>query len=84
MAGTRTQVAVKSKNLVEKKRKQPSNSPPARTSPDSETNSIHDQMIIGDQLNSNSLSEPNAAAAAVAGAQQPKSVQTAFIHKLYK
>jgi spore coat protein CotF len=84
LARTRAQVAMKSKNLVEKKRRQPSNSPPARMSPDSETNSIHDQTIIGDQLNSNSLSERNAAAAAVAGAQQPKGVQTAFIHKLYK
>jgi hypothetical protein len=84
MAGTRAQVAAESKIWVEKKRKLPSSSPPARTSPDSETNGIYDQMIIGDQLNSNSLSEPNAAAAAAAGAQQPKVVQTAFIHKLYK
>jgi hypothetical protein len=30
------------------------------------------------------MSAPNAAAAAQAGAQQPKVVQTAFIHKLYK
>ena len=58
--------------------------PPARTSPDSETNGVHDQMVMGDQPQSGSLAGPNAAAAAAAGAQQPKVVQTAFIHKLYK
>ncbi|KAI9053925.1 hypothetical protein LZ554_002870 [Drepanopeziza brunnea f. sp. 'monogermtubi'] len=56
--------------------------PPARTSPDTETNGVHDQMM-GDQPSSGSLAGPNAAAAAAAGAQQPKVVQTAFIHKLY-
>ena len=58
--------------------------PPVRTSPESETNGIHDQMVMGDQPHSGSLAGPNAAAAAAAGAQQPKVVQTAFIHKLYK
>lgn len=58
--------------------------PPARTSPDSETNGVHDQMVMVDQPHSGSLAGPNAAAAAAAGAQQPKVVQTAFIHKLYK
>lgn len=57
--------------------------PPARTSPDMEANGVHDQMM-GDQPSSGSLAGPNAAAAAAAGAQQPKVVQTAFIHKLYK
>lgn len=57
--------------------------PPARTSPDMETNGVHDH-ILGDQPSSGSLAGPNAAAAAAAGAQQPKVVQTAFIHKLYK
>jgi hypothetical protein len=57
--------------------------PPARTSPESETNGVHDQMAMGDQTHSGSLAGPNAAAAAAAGAQQPKVVQTAFIHKLY-
>jgi len=84
MAGARAQVAAESKNLAKKKRMQPFNSPPARTDSDSETNGIRDQMIIGDQLNSSSQAGPNAAAAAAAGAQQPKVVQTAFIHKLYK
>ncbi|KAJ5032938.1 uncharacterized protein L3040_009527 [Drepanopeziza brunnea f. sp. 'multigermtubi'] len=56
--------------------------PPARTSPDMETNGVHDQMM-GDQPSSASVAGPNAAAAAAAGAQQPKVVQTAFIHKLY-
>jgi len=58
--------------------------PPARTSPDSETNGVHDHIAMGDQPHSGNLSGPNAAAAAAAGAQQPKVVQTAFIHKLYK
>lgn len=60
--------------------------PPARTSPDHDTNGIQDQqhMGMGDQPSSGSLAGPNAAAAAAAGAQQPKVVQTAFIHKLYK
>ncbi|KAF4629643.1 hypothetical protein G7Y89_g8500 [Cudoniella acicularis] len=58
--------------------------PPARTSPDHETNGIHDHMGMGDQPSSGSLAGPNAAAAAAAaGGQQPKVVQTAFIHKLY-
>jgi len=41
-------------------------------------------MAMGDQLGTGHLAGPNAAAAAAAGAQQPKVVQTAFIHKLYK
>ena len=57
--------------------------PPARTSPDSEANGLHDQTMMGDQPSSGSLAGPNAAAAAAAGGQ-PKVVQTAFIHKLYK
>lgn len=58
--------------------------PPARTSPEGETNGVHDHMGMGDQPSSGSLAGPSAAAAAAAGAQQPKVVQTAFIHKLYK
>jgi hypothetical protein len=58
--------------------------PPARTSEENETNGIHDHMGIGDQPSTGSLAGPNAAAAAATGAQQPKVVQTAFIHKLYK
>lgn len=58
--------------------------PPARTSPDTDANGVHDQIMMGDQPSSGSLAGPNAAAAAAAGAQQPKVVQTAFIHKLYK
>ncbi|KAH6670726.1 HSF-type DNA-binding-domain-containing protein [Halenospora varia] len=57
--------------------------PPARTSPEGETNGVHDHMGMGDQPSSGSLAGPSAAAAAAAGAQQPKVVQTAFIHKLY-
>jgi hypothetical protein len=58
--------------------------PPVRTSPHTETNGVHDQMVMADQPQTGSLAGPNAAAAAAAGGQQPKVVQTAFIHKLYK
>ena len=57
--------------------------PPMRTSED-DANGTHDHMGMGDPQNIGSLAGPNAAAAAAAGAQQPKVVQTAFIHKLYK
>jgi hypothetical protein len=57
-------------------------SPSAMAPPD--TNGIHEHMGMADQPSSGSLAGPSAAAAAAAGAQQPKVVQTAFIHKLYK
>jgi hypothetical protein len=58
--------------------------PPARSS-EEDANGTYDHMA--DQPNTGTLGGPNAAAAgAAAGAigQQPKVVQTAFIHKLYK
>lgn len=58
--------------------------PPTRANEDTEANGIHEHMAIGDQPSTGSLAGPNAAAAAAASAQQPKVVQTAFIHKLYK
>ena len=58
--------------------------PPSRTSPDGDTNGSHDHLGPGPMDQSGSMAGPNAAAAAAAGAQQPKVVQTAFIHKLYK
>jgi len=58
--------------------------PPTRAGEEHEANGIHEHMGMGDQPNTGSLAGPNAAAAAAAGAQQPKVVQTAFIHKLYK
>lgn len=59
--------------------------PPSRTSPDNEMNGIQDNMMGGDQPSSGSLATPSAAAAAAAGGGiQPKVVQTAFIHKLYR
>lgn len=58
--------------------------PPTRTSEDSEANGVHEQLGLGDPPNSGGQAGPNAAAAAAAGGQQPKVVQTAFIHKLYK
>ncbi|KAG9238299.1 HSF-type DNA-binding-domain-containing protein [Amylocarpus encephaloides] len=59
--------------------------PPARTSPEATngTHGTHEHMGVNDQPSSGSLAGPSAAAAAAAGAQQPKVVQTAFIHKLY-
>lgn len=58
--------------------------PPARASPENEANGTHDHMRMDDQSISGGMTGPSAAAAAAAGAQQPKVVQTAFIHKLYK
>jgi hypothetical protein len=58
--------------------------PPSRTSPDNEANGTHEQPAAEDQSHINNIVVPNAAAAAQAGSQQPKVVQTAFIHKLYK
>lgn len=62
--------------------------PPSRTSPE-ELNGHHEHMgmgggMMGDPMGLGSVAGPNAAAAAAAGSQQPKVVQTAFIHKLYK
>jgi hypothetical protein len=61
--------------------------PPTKSLDDGDTNGIHDHMGMGDQPSTGSLAGPSAAAAAAAaasGAAQPKVVQTAFIHKLYK
>jgi hypothetical protein len=57
--------------------------PPLRTSEENDANGTQEHMVMADQ-HSVSPAGPNAAAAAAAGAQQPKVVQTAFIHKLYK
>lgn len=54
--------------------------PPARNSPDGEANGNRDQSgVLGEHGNT---SGPSAAAAAQAGAQAPKVVQTAFIDHL--
>jgi hypothetical protein len=59
--------------------------PPARSSPEDEANGTHEHTgITDDQGHNSSMLGPNAAVAAQAGVQQPKVVQTAFIHKLYK
>lgn len=59
--------------------------PPARNSPEDEANGSHEQAgLAEDQGHNSSMLGPNAAVAAQAGGQQPKVVQTAFIHKLYK
>ncbi|RDW78510.1 hypothetical protein BP5796_06362 [Coleophoma crateriformis] len=57
--------------------------PPSNPGVESDANGAHDYMAMGDHHNTSHLPGPNAAAAAAAGAQQPKVVQTAFIHKLY-
>ena len=57
--------------------------PPTRTSEENDANGTIEHMGI-DQMNTGLMAGPNAAAAAATGAQQPKVVQTAFIHKLYK
>lgn len=59
--------------------------PPTRSSPEDEANGTHEHPgIPDDQGHTSGMLGPNAAVAAQAGAQQPKVVQTAFIHKLYK
>ena len=59
--------------------------PPARSSPEDEANGTHEHTgITDDHGHNSSMLGPNAAVAAQAGVQQPKVVQTAFIHKLYK
>lgn len=58
--------------------------PPTRSSPEPGANGAHENGSSGEQQTNSSSAGPNAAAAAAAGAQQPKVVQTAFIHKLYK
>lgn len=58
--------------------------PPARTSPENEANGAHEHPGGEEQGHALNIAVPNAAAAGQAGGQQPKVVQTAFIHKLYK
>lgn len=59
--------------------------PPSRSSPEGESNGAREQNgLAGEQHQHNSAPGPNAAAAAQAGSQAPKVVQTAFIHKLYR
>lgn len=60
--------------------------PPEKTSPESQTNGSNESAGFGmmEHGNAGSVPGPSAAAAAQAGSQQPKVVQTAFIHKLYK
>ncbi|KAI9742493.1 MAG: hypothetical protein M1818_004027 [Claussenomyces sp. TS43310] len=55
--------------------------PPARNSPEADANGAREHSM-GDHGTLGSIG-PNAAAAAQAGSQAPKVVQTAFIHKLY-
>ncbi|CCU81131.1 HSF-type DNA-binding domain protein [Blumeria hordei DH14] len=55
--------------------------PPVRMSPENETNGVHDQISMGEHSHNNSA--PGLNALAVTSGQQPKVVQTAFIHKLY-
>jgi hypothetical protein len=60
--------------------------PPAHSSPDSDRAGANITNSNGsvETGNMNNTSMPNQAIGAAAAAQQPKVVQTAFIHKLYK
>lgn len=59
--------------------------PPMQTSQEDDANAMNEQMGLGQMDHGQgNISGPSAAAAGAAGAQQPKVVQTAFIHKLYK
>ena len=53
------------------------------SSPDSDRTGANNTNGSGEAANSNN-NGPNQAVGAAAAAQQPKVVQTAFIHKLYK
>lgn len=60
--------------------------PPSNSSPEVDTDS-HNTGLSGEaghSANGNNGVSLSAAAAAAATSQQPKVVQTAFIHKLYK
>lgn len=61
--------------------------PPIHSSPDSDragANTVVASNGSAEAANMNNHATPNQAIGAAAAAQQPKVVQTAFIHKLYK
>lgn len=58
--------------------------PPAHSSPDMDQGGSATINGHGEVHSNNMLSGPGLGASAAAAAQQPKVVQTAFIHKLYK
>ena len=59
--------------------------PPTLSSPEMEHETTNSDGVQGDSIqNTNGTSSNTLSAAAAASAQQPKVVQTAFIHKLYK
>lgn len=58
--------------------------PPAQSSPEGDQAGPSNTNGSTDAGNSNSSSAPSQTIGAAATAQQPKVVQTAFIHKLYK
>lgn len=57
--------------------------PPVHSSPEMENGGANNTNGNGDSANQNNNSS-NQTIGAAAAAQQPKVVQTAFIHKLYK
>lgn len=58
--------------------------PPVHSSPDMDQGGSSTSNGVGEVHSNNMLSGPVLGASAAAAAQQPKVVQTAFIHKLYK
>lgn len=63
--------------------------PPLKSNEEHESNGNYENMGMNDQHHTGNLGAPSAAAAGLAvtggpNGQQPKVVQTAFIHKLYK
>lgn len=58
--------------------------PPVHSSPDLDHGALNASNGHGEVHSNNMISVPGLGASAAAAAQQPKVVQTAFIHKLYK
>jgi hypothetical protein len=58
--------------------------PPGRTSPPTEANGVHEHLVVEEHNQPPSTAAPNNTSTAQTTGQQPKVVQTAFIHKLYK
>ncbi|KAI9842928.1 MAG: hypothetical protein M1830_007741, partial [Pleopsidium flavum] len=57
--------------------------PPVHSSPDMDQGGINTSNGLGEAHSNHILSNSGLGASAAAAAQQPKVVQTAFIHKLY-
>ncbi len=58
--------------------------PPIHSSPDMDHGGTNTSNGLGEAHSNNMISGSGLGASSAAAAQQPKVVQTAFIHKLYK